>query len=343
MSERDEADDTSPGWEAIDQALSRLYPDQEPKHYGTLIKWRLGGPDPLDGFSVWKRLEPVPHWHYLTYGFSELYAKESDDPRTSGYGFELTFRLRCAAADEEPPAWVFNLLQNMARYVFETGNAFGHGDWMAANGPIARDEPTALTDLALVRDPELPPIATPFGGLTFLQVVGLTADEAEAARRWRVERLLDLLSPALPLLVTDLRRSSLLARPEIRRSLDEGIASDGSSSGMLFVERLAWARDDAAAGTPSYFITIGARPVADLIAMIPLRLPFGRPLRLIGGAVVRLEPGEEAGLAEEDGSLILRLTPQAARALADTLRPEPGSYTVPGLERVRWIVEAREP
>ncbi|MCA3839667.1 MAG: suppressor of fused domain protein, partial [Burkholderia sp.] len=52
-------DDAAPGWDAIDGALARLYPGQEPKHYGTLVKWRIGGPDPLDGISVWKRAEPV--------------------------------------------------------------------------------------------------------------------------------------------------------------------------------------------------------------------------------------------------------------------------------------------
>ncbi|GAB2914304.1 hypothetical protein GCM10027093_61040 [Paraburkholderia jirisanensis] len=67
-------DDGAPGWKAIDCALARLYPGQQPKHYGTLIKWRLGGPDPLDGISVWKRKDPVPHWHFVTYGLTELYA-----------------------------------------------------------------------------------------------------------------------------------------------------------------------------------------------------------------------------------------------------------------------------
>jgi len=35
----------------------------------------------------------VPHWHIVGYGMSELYAKETDDPEESGWGFELTFRV----------------------------------------------------------------------------------------------------------------------------------------------------------------------------------------------------------------------------------------------------------
>ena len=39
--------DEAPGWSAIDAALQRVYPGVEPKHLGTIIGWRLGGPDPL--------------------------------------------------------------------------------------------------------------------------------------------------------------------------------------------------------------------------------------------------------------------------------------------------------
>ena len=32
------------GWDAINQECERIYPEQKnPKHYGTLIKWSLGG------------------------------------------------------------------------------------------------------------------------------------------------------------------------------------------------------------------------------------------------------------------------------------------------------------
>jgi hypothetical protein len=91
---QDEHDTTdTPGWDAINAALAPLYAGQEPRHYGTALPYTLGGQDPLDGISVYWADAPVPHWHYITYGFSELYAKESSDADTSGYGFELTFRL----------------------------------------------------------------------------------------------------------------------------------------------------------------------------------------------------------------------------------------------------------
>jgi hypothetical protein len=68
---------SAPGWDAIDAHLGQLYPGAEPRHYGTLHRFSLGGPDPLDGVSYYPRAEPVPHWHIVGYGMSELYAKET--------------------------------------------------------------------------------------------------------------------------------------------------------------------------------------------------------------------------------------------------------------------------
>ncbi|VWD54570.1 aminopeptidase [Burkholderia lata] len=334
------ADDGAPGWDAIDGALARVYPGQEPKHYGTLIKWRLGGPDPLDGISVWKRAEPVPHWHFVTYGLSELYAKESDDPAVSGFGFELTMRVACGATDEEPPNWVFSFLQNLARYVFESGNAFGDGHWMSANGPIALETDTKLCSMGFVFDPELPTIDTPHGHLAFLQVVGLTLDEERAAKRWRTRALLDVLLPHLPLWISDLGRASLLERADVRAQVDEGTRRDGSSSGSLFTDVLAWETRKRLLRAPLVEITVGARQVDELVALLPLRLPFDRPLRLVGcDTALRFERGDANAVADEDGRLTLRLTDATVQALARTLQPRAGEYAVDGLDGVRWRVE----
>lgn len=86
------SNDDAPGWNAIEKEFERVYPGQtDPKHYGTLIKWRLGGNDPLDGISVY---EGRDYWHFVTFGSTELYEKETDDPEISGYGYELTFCYR---------------------------------------------------------------------------------------------------------------------------------------------------------------------------------------------------------------------------------------------------------
>lgn len=40
----------------------------------------------------------------------------------SGFGFELTFRLRREPGETNPPTWPATLMQALARYVFQTGN-----------------------------------------------------------------------------------------------------------------------------------------------------------------------------------------------------------------------------
>jgi suppressor of fused len=66
MSEDDEV--RAIGWDAIDAALAPIYGGREPKHYGAILPAMLGGKDPLQGVSVYKNREPLPHYHYVTYG-----------------------------------------------------------------------------------------------------------------------------------------------------------------------------------------------------------------------------------------------------------------------------------
>ena len=79
------------GWDAITEECERKYKGQNPQHFGTLIKWNFGGNDPLDGISVY---DGGDYFHFVTYGLSELYEKESENKDISGYGMEFTFKLK---------------------------------------------------------------------------------------------------------------------------------------------------------------------------------------------------------------------------------------------------------
>jgi hypothetical protein len=349
----DDIDAAAPGWDVISAHLAQLYPGQEPKHFGTLISHMLGGSDPLDGISVWRRTDPVPHWHFVTYGFSELYAKESDDPEVSGYGFELTFRLAlepgevAADANAEPPAWALNFLQNLARYVFQSGNVFRDGHWMTANGPIALGQATQICSMGFVTDPELAePLATPNGSVEFLQVVGLTVEEERAAKQWRTRNLLEVLLPHMPLWVTDLGRDSLLAHPVVKQQVDEGLRRDGSASGFLFTDVLGLKQVKRLLRKPITQVTVGARQVDELVTLLPLRLPFGRTLQVAGHEwQLLLEPAGADGQNAVDwqgkgeNAVVLRLTDATVQQLAQTLQPRQGSYVLPLLPQVEWVVE----
>lgn len=119
-------DAATPGWDAIDARLAEVYRGQSPKHWGTIIKRMLGGPDPIDGISAYQCSDGgTDHLHFITYGYSSLYYDEEAIGKDfSRFGFEMTFRLASELPPAEEPIWVCNLLQNLARYVFETGRWF---------------------------------------------------------------------------------------------------------------------------------------------------------------------------------------------------------------------------
>ena len=70
------SEDDAVGWEAMDKSLEALYPDQEPKHYAPNLPASLGGDSYLDGISIYHSEYQEPHFHFVTYGFSELYYNE---------------------------------------------------------------------------------------------------------------------------------------------------------------------------------------------------------------------------------------------------------------------------
>lgn len=333
-------DDDAPGWNAINQALHRIYPRQEPKHFGTAIGYALGGPDPLPGISAYKRITPVPHWHFVTYGFSELFAKESDDADTSGYGFELTFRLADPDDSEQPPDWVLNFLQNLARYVFQSGNVFHAGHYMNANGPIAADTDSAIRSVAFAADPELPAIDSRNGRVEFLQVIGLTNEEEFALKRWSTLKVLEVFQDYLPLWVTDIERDSLLADPDIAMRLAGGSAREGSSTGRVYTEHLQWQQRKRMLRQPITEISLGARQVGELLALLPLRLRFGESFALIGPENrIVFESAARCVAEVVDGALHVRLDETALRSLISRLRAQAGRYEIEGFAALQVVVE----
>jgi suppressor of fused-like protein len=329
----------APGWGAIDNALQPIYHEQVPKHYGTLISYELGGPDPLRGISAYKRLEPAPHWHFVTYGFSELYEKTSDIKEESGWGFELTFRLKTEPDSEDPPVWVLNFLQNLARYVFQTGNEFGFGQYMKT-GPLALDVDTQICSILFAQDPELPPIDTPNGRLKFIQVIGITDDEELAVKQWMVVKALGIFQVHLPLLITDLHRPSLLANPDVKNRLIEGATKDGSNTGFIFIDQLSWQEERRLLGKPVMNVTLGARTIAELLALLPYRLPHQRTFKLVGEEQqIILNPSANNAYRMEDRILQLDLGAETVGEMCARLMVKEGIYDLPSFPNLHIHVK----
>ncbi len=332
--------DDAPGWHAIDAALARLYPGQDnPPHYAPPLSPLFSSDGLIWGISAY-RADGPPHWHLVTYGFSELYAKESDDPAVSGWGFELTMRLPRGADDEQPPAYAVNFLFNLGRYVRRSGNPLGSGHAMDLNGPICIGSDTALRAVAFTTDPQLGEIDTPNGSVEFVQAVGVTLDEYDACGDWHTARVLEVLRESNPLLLTDLARRSVFEDAAAAARMEEGIDRDGSQSDRMFVSVVDWATDERS-GTAT--VTLGAKGVAGLVRKLRSRLLHGRDFMLIGQEkAVALVPGETTGWRTEEAVLVVNVSGDAVQAMRKTLRPLRGTYTWAELPDVTLVVVPSE-
>jgi hypothetical protein len=204
-------DDVGPGWSAIDERVLAVYPNQEPQHWAATPHASLGGPDPLDGISIYTSHEGGPkHLHFLSYGFSNLYYdEEAFGGEFSRFGFELTFRLRPRGDSGRPP-WVYNLMQNLARYVFKSGRWFEEFHFLPCGGPIKQGADSDVTAVAFITDPQFGRIDTPHGEVRFLQMFGITSQEFELLKDSKLEpkQLFADEAKRNPLFITDLARKS---------------------------------------------------------------------------------------------------------------------------------------
>lgn len=204
--------DDAVGWLAIDKEFERLYPDQEPQHYGTIIKYMLGGEDPLDGQSIYESKKETDHFHIVSYGFTNLYYdEECAGEEFSNWGFELTFRIRKinneTASDQ---IWALHLMQNLAKYVFGSNQLIDEYHTIDAKGSIRVGYDSAITALIFINDPELGVIDTPHGTVQFLQIVGLTTKEytdlKQSPKENKGMELIEKIRLENPLFITDLDR-----------------------------------------------------------------------------------------------------------------------------------------
>jgi hypothetical protein len=205
--------DAAVGWDYINQALEKVYGTTEPRHYAPPLHYMVGGNDPIDGTSIFDSGQQEPHLHLVSYGMSELYYNEESLGKAfSKWGFELTMRLKPYAPDEGDPMWAIEMMNNLARYVFESGNWFEENQFIPANGPIRLGTDTDITGLVLTLDPELGKIQTPHGEVSFLQLVGITSCELERLQanpsKTETEKFIQELKLKNPMLVTDLERRS---------------------------------------------------------------------------------------------------------------------------------------
>ena len=180
----------APGWDAIDRACARVYPDQEEPshHFASLIKWRLGGEGPLDGISVY---DGGGYWHFVTYGLSELYEKECEDPKISGYGMEFTFKLNKGPYEDEEAELrgICGILQSIAKITFTRGELFLPYEYLYSGQTdgIDVDRTSNITGFITVPDREFGVLETPNGRVEFVEFIGVTDRELLAVRNGGID------------------------------------------------------------------------------------------------------------------------------------------------------------
>lgn len=172
------------GWDAITEEAERIYPGQkDPKHYGALIKWRLGGPDPLDGISIY---DGGDYWHFVTYGLSELYEKESEDKEWSGYGMEFTFKLKKDKYENEEMEikCICGLLQQIAKITFQNGEIFNPYEYLYTGQTAGVDSKqiSNITGFITIPDTKFQTLNTENGRVDFVEFIGATDAELKALK-----------------------------------------------------------------------------------------------------------------------------------------------------------------
>ena len=172
----------STGWDAITELCDKVYPNQkDPKHYGTLISWELGGNDPLKGISVY---DGGDYWHFITYGLSALYEKKSKVKEVSGYGMEFTLKLKKDKYEDEEKEirGICGILQSIARMTFVNGEIFRAYEYLYTGQTTGIDwnQKSNITGFITIPDDKFHEINTPNGKVKFVEFVGVTDSELKA-------------------------------------------------------------------------------------------------------------------------------------------------------------------
>ena len=130
---------------------------------------------PLDGISV---SNGGDYFHFVTYGLSELYEKQNGNPERSGYGFELTLKLKKAGL--ETPALevrhICSLLQMIAGITVINEHQFTPGQFLAFGQQRGLDaaSKSAIT-VFITKEDDIGTVESPFGKVQLVQLIGVKA------------------------------------------------------------------------------------------------------------------------------------------------------------------------
>lgn len=158
---------------------------------------------PLQGISAYPAAD---HWHYVTYGLSDIFGEPANGDAISGFGYELSMRVP-RAAGQPAPDWPFRLLAKVADAA-RSGSDFASGDRLQVGGPITGQPDCVMQAVAFATDPSLPTwIESPCGSFEVYQLVGVTPQELSEMQATTTEAVIARLAADGQSLITDPTRT----------------------------------------------------------------------------------------------------------------------------------------
>ncbi len=179
---REKAKDESwtPGWEAIDNELDKLYNNEEPLHYATNLVNRaiMGGNEYIDGYSVYNSKKG--HRHIITYGMTELYRNEDYlGGEWNKWGYEMTVKwLEQQEDSKKYENLIINILGDFASYTYQSERPFFSEQFIKCNVQEYLKQyninmSSNIIGFITMLDTELNTIDTIYGKVEFIQLVGI--------------------------------------------------------------------------------------------------------------------------------------------------------------------------
>lgn len=169
-------------WEPIVTAFEKAHPRlSNPTCYHPIIPWQLGGDSPLDTIIVY---DAETYYYFLTCGFSEAFDNPSAADETgaqfSGYGFELTVRLKKSPLKDEDKekSCMAGVLQSLSTLSFEEGEIIQPMEYIYTGQQTGMDSNGTSKITGFITIPDSAGVAeTPDGKVRFIQLIGMTDKE----------------------------------------------------------------------------------------------------------------------------------------------------------------------
>ena len=260
-----------------------------------------------------------PQWQFISSGLLAM------------AGAEVAFRLVRKPEELTMPGWVEAMFQSLVERA--GSESFTEGQVIRFAQKLGHGVPELDTDMqavALGIDPR-------FGTPQVLVAVGLTRDEERLVREWSPLALLDVLARLDPTLVTDLERPSTLVSPRSRGIIEQRVASEGSSLGVML------ANESTVEGTAAEGVTwsLSVEAVETVMSLLKGRTGHLRPFAVKAkGSTVDVIPADFPSVERTFESLIIKLSQPAARQVRASLKAKPGSYRFEALPKFTLVVVA---